>query len=57
MKFKIAVTVFLQEDGNIGIQTTSKNQITTLGLLEAGKAVLLTQLQPSEESRIVVPEL
>lgn len=32
-KIKVGITVFLTEDDQIGIQTTSKNKVTILGLL------------------------
>lgn len=54
---KVGVSVFLDEMGQVGFTSTSKNQITVLGLLECAKAIVLNQLnsKPQEESRILTP--
>lgn len=56
MNIKVAVEVFLTEEGNYGMKTTSKNPLTTLGLLEIGKTLLMKNFEGSEESKIVIPE-
>lgn len=57
-KVKVGLSVFIDEAGQIGFTSTSKNQITNLGMLECAKAIVLNQLnsQPQEQSRILVPE-
>jgi len=57
-KVKVGLSVFIDEMGQVGFTSTSKNQITNLGLLEVAKAIVLNQLnsKPQEESRILMPE-
>ena len=56
-KVKVGISVFIDEAGQVGFTSTSKNQITILGLLECAKAIVLNQIKsdPQEESRILVP--
>lgn len=57
-KVKVGLSVFIDEMGQVGFTSTSKNQITNLGMLEVAKAIVLNQLnsKPQEESRILMPE-
>ena len=50
LKPMIEVNVFLLEDGNVAVKSSSNKALTTIGLLEAAKQ---TYFQPkAEESRI-----
>lgn len=50
-KVKVGVNVFLTEDDQIGVQTSSKTKITTMGLLVMGMFALMME-KPKEESLI-----
>lgn len=50
-KVKVGVNVFLTEDDQIGVQTSSKTKITTMGLLVMGMFALMME-NPKEESLI-----
>lgn len=57
-KVKLGVSVFMNEDGSYGIQTTSQNVLTVLGLLMIGIKIIQDRLTvKKEESSIVVPEM
>jgi hypothetical protein len=60
MSVKVGISVYIDESGNVGFTSTSKNQITILGLLECAKAIVLGSVKAKEngeDKRIVVPEM
>lgn len=62
-KNKVEVSIFIAEDGNIGIDFSSDNLVTVLGMVEMGKMLiqkklLLDSIKPKEEeSAIIKPRL
>lgn len=57
-KVKIGVSVFMTEDGAYGIQSTSQNILTVLGLLQMGSQIIKSKINvdPEEPNNIIVPE-
>lgn len=52
---KIGVSVFLNEDGSYGIQSTSQSPLTVVGLLMKGIQIAQGSLEVKEPSPILVP--
>lgn len=57
MKVILAVTVIVNEDGSVGLQTTSKNEFTIVGLLMKGIQIAQGQVDIKAPSPILTPEL
>ena len=57
-KAKAKITVYLLDDGNIAMEVSSSMMLTNIGLLEAGKQLLISgqSENPKEEGRIIVPK-
>jgi muramoyltetrapeptide carboxypeptidase LdcA involved in peptidoglycan recycling len=57
---KVGISVYIDMAGNIAFTSTSKNQVTNLGLLECAKAIVLGTFKAAEngeDKRVIVPEV
>ena len=53
---KVLIQIALMENGELGVNSSSGNQITNLGMIEIAKNVFLNQLNKKNESGIIVPD-
>jgi hypothetical protein len=51
---KIAITIMVDEQGNIAVHSQTPDKVYTIGLLELAKHAIVMQ-KPEAESRIVKP--
>ena len=56
-KVKVGVHIFLTEDGHVGMNSTSQNELTIVGLLMKGIQLAQSPIKQPEPNRIVIPEL
>lgn len=57
-KHKVEITIFLEDSGHVGVNISSHNIVTVLGMIETAKALILSDQQPApapEESKIIKP--
>ena len=56
-KPRVIIQVFLRNNGQVGVSSTSANHITNLGLIGVAQAIFQKQVTPEDPSRILKPEL
>lgn len=48
---KISIEIYMLDDGNIAVKSSSNSTVTTLGLIEAAKAVYISSSQQEPEDQ------
>jgi len=56
-KPKVVIYIFLTDEGQVSIQTSSQNQITNLGMLGIAQSLIQKQIEVKQPSNIIVPEV